>query len=262
MPDTQFVEERRNQILDRLEQYGRVSVNALSEEMNVSTVTIRQDLRALEQAGLLKRTYGGAIRRTETQTIPELSFHIRQGQNVREKEVIGAAAAALVHSGDCIALDASTTAAALVPFLKQIGELTVVTNSLYIAQSFLDSPQIVVLMPGGKLRRDAISLVGRPELLPNINLHIGFFGSVGLSEIGGVTDVDPDEVLIKQAMSQRCVNSVVIADSSKWGRLAPYTVIEPHHITHIMTTERAPGALVEHFRKIGVQVDLLPMKGG
>jgi DeoR/GlpR family transcriptional regulator of sugar metabolism len=116
-------------------------------------------------------------------------------------------------------------------------------------------------MPGGKLRRDAISLVGRPELLPNINLNIGFFGAVGLSDVGGVTDVDPGEVMIKQAMSQRCVNSVVIADSSKWGRLAPYTVIEPGHITRIISTETAPSDLVEHFRSIGVQVDLLPLKG-
>src|SRR5262249_53972269 len=135
------------------------------------------------------------------------------------------------------------------------------TNSLYIAQSFLDSPQIEVLMPGGRLRRDAISLVGRPDLLPNINLNIGFFGSVGLSEIGGGTDIDPEEVVIKQAMSQGCAKSAVIADSSKWGRLTPYTVIEPQNITRIMTTELAPAELVEYFRKIGVQVDLLPMKG-
>src|SRR5262249_13339657 len=144
MPETQFVEERRNAILNRLEQFGRVSVNHLSEEMGVSTVTIRQDLAALEQAGLLKRTYGGAIRRSSVQPVPELSFHIRQGQNSREKELIGTAAAQLIENGYSIALDASTTAAAMVPFLKQFTALTIVTNSLYIAQSFLDSPRIQV----------------------------------------------------------------------------------------------------------------------
>ena len=69
------------------------------------------------------------------------------------------------------------------------------------------------------------------------------------------------EVMIKQAMSQRCVNSVVIADSSKWGRLAPYTVIEPQHITRIITTEKAPDDLISQFRSVGVQVDVLAMKG-
>src|SRR5258708_19255267 len=118
MPDVQFVEERRSEILSQIEQYGRVSVNTLSEAMGVSSVTIRQDLRALEQAGLLKRTYGGAIRRAGVQSIPELSFHIRQGQNSREKEGIGAAAAALGQKGGSIALDASSTATAPFPYLK------------------------------------------------------------------------------------------------------------------------------------------------
>jgi DeoR family transcriptional regulator of aga operon len=259
LPDSQFVEERRGAILSRLEQFGRVEVNELSTEMGVSTVTIRQDLRALEVAGLLKRTYGGAIRRSAAQPIPELSFHIRQGQNSREKERIGAAAAALVDNGFSIALDASTTAAAIVPHLKELTNLTVVTNSLYIAQSFLDSPHIHVLMPGGTLRRDAISLVGRPELLPNINLNLGFFGAVGISESGGVSDVDPGEVLIKQALMKRCAEAIIIADSSKWGRLAPYTVIAPGAIRHIISTTRAPAAMVDAFRESGTRIELLPI---
>jgi DeoR family transcriptional regulator of aga operon len=257
MPDLQFVEERRNAILVQIEEIGRVSVNTLSDEMHVSTVTIRQDLRALEQAGLLKRTYGGAIRRSATQNIPELSFHIRQGQNTAAKELIGAAAAALVHSGDSIALDASSTAAAMIPYLKLLDELTVVTNSLYIAQNFLDSAHVHILMPGGRLRRDAISLVGRPELLPNINLNLGFFGAVGIAEATGVTDVDPGEVMIKQAMIQRCAACVVLVDASKWGRLAPYTVLDSAAIRHIITTADAPADTVAAFRKMGAQIDLL-----
>jgi DeoR/GlpR family transcriptional regulator of sugar metabolism len=261
MSNMQFVEERRNAILSRLEQDGRVSVNTLSEEMGVSPVTIRQDLRTLEQSGLLKRTFGGAIRRAAVQSVPELGFHVRLAQNSREKEVIGAAAAQFVENGFSIALDASTTAAAISPFLKQLTELTIVTNSLYIAQSLLDSPHIQVLMPGGRMRRDAISLVGRRELLPNIYLNIGFVGAVGLSELSGVSDVDPDEVMIKQAMLERCVQRIVVADSSKWGRLAPYTVIKVDAITRIITTEKAPADLVAHFQRAGAQVDLVPLKG-
>jgi len=260
MTNMQFVEERRSAILNLLFQEGRVSVNELSEALGVSTVTIRQDLRALEQSNLLKRTHGGAIRRAGLQAVPELSFHVRLGQNSEEKEAIGAAAARFVENGFSIALDASTTAAAITPFLKQFTDLTVVTNSLYIAQSLLDSPHIQVLMPGGRLRRDAISLVGRRELLPNINLNLGFVGAVGLSEISGVCDVDPDEVVVKQAMLERCMQRIVVADSSKWGRIAPYTVIQGPSITRIISTEKAPANLVAHFRQAGVHVDLLPLK--
>jgi len=255
MTDNQFVEERRTAILTRLDQHGRVSVNLLSHEMGVSAVTIRQDLRLLEQAGLLKRTYGGAIRRLPTPPIPELAFNTRLSHNSRAKEAIGVAAAALVQDGDSLALDASTTAAALIPYLKQRAELTVVTNSLYVAQNFLDSPHIHILMPGGRLRRDAISLVGRPELLPHINLTIGFFGAVGISTSGGVTDVDLDEVLIKQALIKRCARTVILADGSKWGRLAPYTVIAPDSIRHIITTADAPTEIIEWYRANGSKID-------
>jgi DeoR/GlpR family transcriptional regulator of sugar metabolism len=255
MSDMQFLEERRKAILGRLQQFGRVSVNTLSEEMGVSTVTIRQDLRALEQLGLLKRTYGGAIRRLPEQTVAEFSFHIRQEQNAAEKDIVARAAALLVKEGDSIALDASTTAYAMVPYLKTLTDLTVVTNSLAIAQSLLDSPHIQVLMPGGRLRRDSISLVGRPELLPDINLNIGFVGAVGITALGGVGDIDPDEVAIKRAMIARCITTVVIADSTKWGRLAPYTVLAPDAIQHVITSIHAPQSLIDTFKDKNIRVD-------
>ena len=259
MTDMQFLEERRKAILERLQQFGRVSVNTLSDEMGVSTVTIRQDLRALEQLGLLKRTYGGAIRRLPDQAVAELSFHIRQEQNIVEKDLIARAAAGLVKADYSIALDASTTAYAMVPYLKALSALTVVTNSLSVAQSFLDSPHIEVLMPGGRLRRDSISLVGRPELLPDINLNIGFVGAVGITAHSGVGDIDPDEVAIKRAMIARCIETVVIADSSKWGRLAPYTVFTPESIQYIITTTYAPQELVAQFLDRHIRVDTLTL---
>jgi DeoR/GlpR family transcriptional regulator of sugar metabolism len=257
MSDMQFLEERRKVILEHIQQYGRVSVNTLSEEMGVSTVTIRQDLRALEQLGLLKRTHGGAIRRLAEQTIAELSFHIRQEQNALEKDAIARAAAALVENGYSIALDASTTAYAMVPYLKTLSALTVVTNSLAIAQSFLDSPHIEVLLPGGRLRRDSISLVGQPELLPDISLNIGFVGAVGITEHGGVGDIDPDEVAIKRAMIGRCMKTIIIADSSKWNRLAPYIVLPTNAIRHIITTNQAPTELVNVFLNKQINVDVV-----
>lgn len=257
MSDMQFLEERRKIILEHIQQYGRVSVNTLSEEMGVSTVTIRQDLRALEQLGLLKRTHGGAIRRMSEQTIAELSFHIRQEQNASEKEAIAKMAASLVESGYSIALDASTSAYAMVPYLKVLSSLTVVTNSLAIAQSFLDSPHIEVLLPGGRLRRDSISLVGQPELLPDISLNMGFVGAVSITEHGGVGDIDPDEVAIKRAMIARCMKTIVIADSSKWNRLAPYIVLPTNAIRHIITTNEAPTELVNVFLNKQIQVDVV-----
>lgn len=225
--------------------------------MSVSAVTIRQDLRALEDGGLLERTYGGAVRRESSTIPPELSFHVRLGKSRSDKQAIAAAAADLLEDGCSIALDASTTAYALVPYIKNLRKVTVITNSLLIAQNFLDTPQIQVLVPGGRLRRDSISTVGRPDGLPDVNLNIGFFGTRGISLMGGCTEIDPDEVAMKSAMIARCVQTVILADASKWGQVAPYTFLKPEKTAHIISTQAAPADLVHEFRERGARVDLI-----
>jgi DeoR/GlpR family transcriptional regulator of sugar metabolism len=252
-----FVEERRRVILEQLKQHGRVSVKALSELMNVSAVTIRQDLRALEDVGLLERTYGGAVTRESGALPPELSFHVRLGKRRAEKQAIAAAAAELLEDGCSLALDASTTAYALIPHIKNLKRVTVITNSLIIAQNFLDSPHVQVLIPGGRLRRDSISTVGQPDGLPDIHLNVGFFGARGISLVGGCTEIDPDEVAMKSAMIGRCVRTVMLVDASKWGQVAPYTFLKPEKILHIISSDEAPADLVEAFREHGTRIELV-----
>ncbi|MFN8560732.1 MAG: hypothetical protein U0703_03665 [Anaerolineae bacterium] len=145
------------------------------------------------------------------------------------------AAAALIHEGDTVALDASSTVFALVPHLRNFRRLTVITNSLITAQSLLDSPQINVLLPGGRLRRDRSRLSDAPEELPDVNLNIGF-GARGRSPAAG-SDIDADEVVIKQEMTQRCARAVLLVDASKWGQVAPYTFIRAENIRHIITAK-------------------------
>lgn len=253
-----FVEERRRIILDQLQQHGRVSVAELSEAMRVSAVTIRQDLRALEDEGLLDRTYGGAVSRTSP-TLPELSFNIRMGKRQHEKAAIARAAVAMVRDGDTVALDCSTTAYAMTDALKRFKKLTIVTNSLIIAESFMDSPHIQVLLPGGRLRRDSVSLVGGLNTLPEINLNIGFMGARGVSLIGGISDVDADEVQIKSAMIARCISTVILVDGSKWGQVATYTFMKPQLVTRIITSDQASPELVAEFRERGINVDVVAL---
>ena len=256
-----FLEERRRAIMDELHQEGRVSVKRLSARMNVSAVTIRQDLRALEKDGLLERTYGGAVLGLRQSTLSELSFDTRQLKFREEKRAIGAAAAKLVNNGDTIALDASTTAHAITPFLFGLEDLLVLTNSLIVAQQFVNHSRIEVVMPGGGLRRDSVSLVGAVETLPDVNINIGFFGAHGLTLQEGITEVSPEEVIMKQAMIDRCQSTVVVADSSKWDKVAPFTYISPQDATRIITTINAPDDVLADFHAAGVSieaVDLLP----
>ncbi len=251
-----FVEERKRAILDDLRKNGRVSVKTLSDAMGVSTVTIRQDLRALGEEGLLERTYGGAVNRVVETSMPEQSFHVRQKRHRDAKTAIAAAAADLVQEGFSVGMDASTTAYALVPYLKKFNKLTILTNSLVIAQSFLDSPQIQVMLPGGRLRRDSISIVGRPEGLPDLNLNVCFMSGRGVTLTEGVSDVDPDEVMMKQAMIARSVSTVILLDASKWGQVAPFTVIKVQQLERLITSADVSVLMVEQFRSAGIHVQI------
>jgi DeoR/GlpR family transcriptional regulator of sugar metabolism len=129
-----------------------------------------------------------------------------------------------------------------------------VTNSLIVAQGLLDSPQITVLMPAGRLRRDSIALVGDPETLPEINLNLGFFGVRGISPVTGFTDTDLDEVTIKRAMMDRCLHNVIIADGEKWDKVAPYQLAELRQVQTIVTSLGYAPHLVAAFREQGIEV--------
>jgi DeoR/GlpR family transcriptional regulator of sugar metabolism len=259
MHEPLFVEERRRAILGELRKYGRVSVKALSETMHVSAVTIRQDLRALEDNGLLERTYGGAVSRLSDPGMSELAFHVRQTQRSAAKKMIAQTAVNLVKNGDCIALDPSTTTYALVPFLRGFERLTILTNSLVIAQSFLDNENIHIIMPGGRVRRDSISVTGRPEDFPNMNVNIFFMSARGVTLNEGITEIGQEEVMMRQAMIARSVEVVLLVDGSKWGQVAPYTIAKPQQISRIITTADAPPDMVGEFRTQGIVVELVPI---
>jgi DeoR/GlpR family transcriptional regulator of sugar metabolism len=247
--------ERRQQILEAVQNAGQLSVAELSDLFDVSEVTIRQDLQALSEQGFLLRTRGGAV---SINTMPEFSFDVRQQQYAAQKSQIGQAAANLVSHGDTIFLDASTTVHAILPHLKNYSELTVITNSLKAAISLLDAPQIHVILPGGSLRRESISLVDPTcdDFLKDINVQIGFFGARGVTVDEGLTDVNQNEVAMKRAMVERCRRVVGVLDSRKWGKVAAYTFANIEQIDTLITDSDPSDELVRHMQQQEVEVIL------
>ena len=256
MVEQLFLEERRRLILTKLRQQGRVSVGELSNSLNVSAVTIRQDLKALENEGLLERTHGGAveIQASKTSSEPELSFDIRRSKQMGEKDALGRAAAALIETGSAIALDASTTVCSIIPHIAHLDSLTIVTNNLLITESLLTNPRVEVLLPAGRLRRDAYSIIGSPETLPDINLNIGFVSAWGISAEAGLTEVSKDEMEMKRALLARCMTKVLLVDSAKWGQVAPYTYATPQEMDIIITTGQAPKALMKQLKHKNIRI--------
>jgi DeoR/GlpR family transcriptional regulator of sugar metabolism len=249
-----FLQERRDQIVDLVNQEGRVSVADLSERFGLSQATIRTDLEALVQQGLLVRTHGGAI--PVEQNSSELSFDVRRGLRAAEKRRIGAAAAAMVQDGEAISLDASTTALAVANQLQGFHELTVITNGLFIALALLNRPGITVMLPGGFLRRDSASLIGADghELIAKFYFQKGFFGAKGLTLEEGLTDVNRDEVLVKRDMVVHAKQVIALVDSSKWGQVGLASFASIEDLDTVITDRGAPQGMVAALREAGVQV--------
>jgi DeoR/GlpR family transcriptional regulator of sugar metabolism len=248
-----YLEERRQEILRRVDQTGRVSVGELSQELGVSEVTIRADLQALADRNLILRTHGGAI---STGGINDLALTLRRQRQVQEKSRIGQAGAALVLDGDAIFLDSSSTVLAIVQHLKSHRHLTIITNSLTIAQEMQDTPGVRVVMSGGTLQRETASLIGTDglEMLRRFNIQKGFFGAHGLNLPEGLTDVSADEAEVKRAMVEMCRQTVAVLDATKWGRVGLASFARPEQINTVITDADAPANWVERVRVAGIEV--------
>ena len=253
-----FLEERLDHISALLQEQGRVSVTDLSERFGVSAVTIRNDLGTLEQQGRLVRTHGGAM------ALPALgtelpAFALRKELHLAQKEKIGQAAADLVRDGDSIALDASTTAWQIARHLKDRRELTIVTNGLFVALEFLDSPSVTVVMPGGSLRAESASLVGDQGagILDRYHVQKGFFGAGGFTIEEGLTDTNQYEVELKQHMVRRSKQVIAVIDSSKWGQVTFASLAAVDELDHLISDKAAPPEMVDNLRELCVRVTLV-----
>ncbi len=255
-----FARERQERIVRIVEEQGRVRVGELATRFKVSTVTIRKDLLGLESERRLIRTHGGAIAMDRSR--PELAFDIRERLQSDEKLVIGIAGAALVHDGESIVMDASTTALSVARQLKARGgwsQLTVITNGLRLASELAGHPGIIVLMLGGRVRWEALSVVGQlgDGLFSRINVQKAFLGAAGFTPESGLADATDEEAQIKRSMVTAAREAIAIVDHTKWERAAFATFCPTDKISVVLTDQAAPGAMVQALTGRGIEVRLL-----
>ena len=231
----------------------------LSERFGVSQTTIRADLDALASQDLLIRTHGGAIAhdtpRSDRSDL-ELSFEVRRHIREAQKARIGAAAAEMIGDGEAIVLDASTTALAMANHIKDYRELTVLTNGLLVAQTLIDSPGVSVVMPGGFVRPDSASIVGREghDFIQRFNFQCAFFGAKGLTLSEGLTDVNHAEVAIKKRFLNRAKEVVALVDGTKWGQVGFASFASINQVDCVITDGDAPTDMITALRDINVHV--------
>ena len=257
-------DERMRSVLRLLETRDSVHVTELSKLFSVSEVTIRSDLSTLARRGLVARVRGGvrALQRGHS----ELGFDLRLRLEAERKQAIAQAAAAMVEDGEAVALDSSTTAYYLALELRSKKELVVVTNGLLIAAALADAPGVNVLVTGGLLRLQAMSLVGElgSDVLRSTTINKGFLGARGLSLHRGLMDLNPEEVRIKHEMAEACERVIGIFDCTKWHKTALLSFVPADRVNAIVTDSSAPTDEVAAWRAHGVEVITVdaPAKAG
>jgi len=253
-----FPEERRREIVASLKRDGRCLVAELARRLEVSEVTIRQDLDALEQEGVLERTHGGAILNQKIGL--ERPFQVEETSHKAEKERIAAAAADLVSSGDTLILDVGTTVtAAARRLVEQKKRPTVFTNGLNIAAILEADPEITTVVTGGTLRPKQHSLVNplAEFILPRIHADLALIGVNGIEAEHGVTNVNVAEAEMKALFVKAARRRVVLADSSKVGQIALAKFADLADIDLLITDSGANEKDVAAIQSKGLEVKLV-----
>jgi DeoR family transcriptional regulator, aga operon transcriptional repressor len=206
------------EILDRVVERGSVDVPNLADEFGVSRATIRRDLRALHHQGLLRRTHGGALPRPAGLELP---LQYKSSRQHREKRAIGVAAAGLVHDGDVVGMTGGTTATEVARALADRRGLTIVTNALNIAAELVSRPNIRLVVVGGNARHASYELVGQAAeaMIAQYHLDISFIGTDGFTVAEGCTTHDEMEAHTDLGFIGQSARTVVIADSTKIGKV-------------------------------------------
>jgi len=216
-----LAQQRQAVILEHVERDGGVRVSELTRLLGVSDMTVRRDLEALARRGLLDKVHGGATLRHDTST-DEPGFEAKSVRELAEKDVIARRAAALVEPGSAIALTAGTTTFALASHLAAVPDLTVVTNSLRVADVLHQHGRAdrTVILTGG-VRTPSDALVGPVAVATIRTLHVDvvFMGIHGMSERTGYTTPNLMEAETNRELVNAATELVVVADHTKWGTL-------------------------------------------
>lgn len=247
--------ERRNTILSRLNSDGKVIVADLSREFDVTEETIRRDLEKLENEGLAKKTYGGAVV-NQNQNNLDLPFSVRKGTNVNQKQIVAEKTAELIHDGDYIMLDASSTAIYVAKAIKNRKNITLITNSVEILLEMADKDDWKVLSTGGSLKKGSLSLIGTSaeRMIRGFHVDIAVCSCKGLDLGLGITDSNEKDSEIKQAIFSAADKKVLAVDSSKFDKRSFVRVCDPEEVDVIVTDAEPSARWIEKLKEKNVEL--------
>ncbi|MBB4918473.1 DeoR/GlpR family DNA-binding transcription regulator [Streptosporangium saharense] len=237
--------ERHSRIGEALRASRVVSTEELARELGVSVETIRRDLVLLERQGRLTRVHGGATVASARSSGEEAPFTERTGTAAEAKRHIGRAAAALVRPGQTIVIDVGTTAVEVARALPLDFAGTVATCSLLVAAELSERPGVELLVSGGRLRSGDLALSNSltQAFFADLNPDVAFLGSGGVDAGAGLTDYYLDEIAVRRTIHGNAARSYVLADSSKFGRIARHRVAGIDEFAGLVTETEPPPSI-------------------
>ncbi|MEB3960190.1 DeoR/GlpR family DNA-binding transcription regulator [Streptomyces kunmingensis] len=257
-----LAEQRRALILDEVRRRGGVRVNELTRKLGVSDMTVRRDLDALARQGVLEKVHGGAVPVVEAST-HEPGFEAKSGLELTAKEDIARAAATLAAPGTAIALSGGTTTYALAQQLLDVPDLTVVTNSVRVADVFHASQRssgtrqgaATVVLTGG-VRTPSDSLVGpvADQAIAALHFDVLFLGVHGINPEAGLSTPNLAEAETNRRLVQSARRVVVVADHTKWGTVGLSSFASLDQVDTLVTDGGLPvearAEVCEHVRLV------------
>lgn len=249
-----IVEDRRNLILELLEEHNYMSVSQLANKIYVSEATVRRYLTQLEKEGVLKRTRGGASYINPALT--EWPFVFRNKTNISEKLHIGKLAASFVEDGDHLFLDASSTCLCLAKSLPQNISADILTYGIPTAQALAKNKHIFVELPGGQFHNDRSSIYGKDacDFICSRYAKTFFVSGQGLDPKQGLTEYSREEAFLKKTLHEHASQTIVLLDHTKMNQTFYIQDLTLSDIDIIITNRPLPENLDEACYKYDIQV--------
>lgn len=231
--------ERQQAVLDFLKSHHTATIHVLAKHLYTSEASIRRDIAALEAAGLVVKVYGGVVLpEHKNEVVP---VELRESANSAAKEIIAQEAAKLIHDGDTVFFDSSSTVRRICKHIKNRKHLKIITNNLRICQE-LKETDITVYLTGGEYYKKLDCFLGScaERFIASMNATSVFFSCKGLSQDGLLTDVSETEIAIRQAMLAHAENRYLLCDSSKVGQKYAFTLCHANELTEVLCDKELP----------------------
>ena len=253
--------ERRRRIGEIIRSRGVVAVAEMADTLGTSEITLRRDLRVMADHGLLIRTHGGAV--LPSGLAHEPTYSEKASQAAAEKAAIARLAVGMIRPGDSIVLGPGTTTLALARLLVDCPELTVVTNSLLVAEALMPAPHVEVILTGGTLRRSIHALVGSAaeESLRSLRASQAFISGNGLSADRGLSTPSPLVAAADRALAAAAQQIVVLVDNTKVGVETMVQTVPLEQISVLITDDGADPGQIAAMRAAGIDIRVATVPG-